>query len=116
MSSESKQIDLPPDDVRDVSVAVVTEPALVIEMRETIERLKAKVARYEDPLAERFEILKNAAIDSGVKRQTLMNWVNAKPISLVKHKYDEHGTLWICVIDARRQRFAFAPSMGRNGP
>jgi hypothetical protein len=105
--------DLPPD----LSVpVVVTESALVTDLREIIERQKAEVARLKEPLAEDFQILKNAAKDSGVPRQTLMNWVNAKPVPLVKHKYDEHGTLWIDVKDAIRQRFALAPSMGRNGP
>ncbi len=107
--------ELPPDDVPDLSVPVVTELALIIDLRETIERLEAENARLKEPLGEDFQILKNAAKDSGVPRQTLMNWMNAKPVSLVKHKYDEHGTLWICVIDAKRQRFALAPSMGQNG-
>jgi hypothetical protein len=108
----SATVELPPDDVPDLSVPVVTESALVIDLRETIERLEAENGRLKDPLDEDFQILKNAATDSGVPRQTLMRWVEA---GLVKHKYDERGTLWICVIDAKRQRFALAPSMGQNG-
>ncbi|SHG80893.1 hypothetical protein [Bradyrhizobium erythrophlei] len=113
----SAPVEFPPDTSPDLSVPVVTESVIIAEMRETIERLKAKVARYEDPLAERFERLKNAVLDSGVARQTLMNWVRDK---LVNHYYDgpdeDHLTLWIDVIHARALRFAFAPTMGRNGP
>jgi hypothetical protein len=108
----AKQIIDPPPFIEPVS----TESALVAEMRETIERLEAKVARYEAPLAQRFEILKNAVIDSGVPRQTLMNWVRD---GLVSHYYDgpdeDHLTLYIDVIHAQALRFAFAPTMGRNG-
>jgi hypothetical protein len=112
----SATVELPPDEMPSLAMLIDTEPAIVIEQRARIERLEAEVARLKDPLGEDFQILKNAEKDSGVPRQTLMNWVNAKPVPLVKHEYDEHGTLWICVIDAKRQRFALAPSVGRNGP
>ena len=36
-----------------------------------------------------------------------MHWVR---LGLVKHRYDEHGVLWIDVRDAIRQRFYLAPA------
>jgi hypothetical protein len=86
-----------------------TESPIIADMRARIERLKAQVARLQEPFAEQYEILKNAALDSGVPRQTLSRWVRYK---LVKHKYDAHGQLWIDVKDAIRQRFALAPAGG----
>ena len=92
-----------------------TESPVITEMRATIERLEAQVARLTEPFAEKYEVLKNAVTDSGVPRQTLMRWVSAIP-PLVRHYRDANGTLQIDVIDAKRQRFALAPSTGANGP
>jgi hypothetical protein len=88
----------------------IVELALVMKAR--IERLEAEVARLKEPFAEDFQIPKNAAKDSGVPRQTLERWVGEGKI---RFKYDDHGQLWIDVIDAIRQRFALAPAMGRTG-
>jgi hypothetical protein len=77
-------------------------------LEEQAARDKAKIARYEDSLAERFEVPKNAETDTGIPRQTLKRWAAANP-PLIKHKYDDNGQLWIDVIDAKRQRFFLAP-------
>jgi hypothetical protein len=98
-------VELPPDDL----AAPETESPLVTDLRARIERLTAQVARLEEPDAEKFERLKNAELDSGVPRQTLTRWAKR---GLVKHYYDEHGMLWICVKDAIRKRFALAPAGG----
>jgi hypothetical protein len=95
------------------NIEQTVEPPLVMaDLLEKNERLKAQVARLMAPSAEDFQIPKNAAKDSGVPRQTLERWVREGKI---RFKYDDHGQLWIDVIDAIRQRFALAPAMGRNG-
>jgi hypothetical protein len=85
---------------------------LALVMKARVERLEAEVARLKAPFAEDFQIPKNAAKDSGVPRQTLERWAREGKI---RFKYDDHGQLWIDVIDAIRQRFALAPAMGRIG-
>ena len=91
---------------------VNTEHALIVEMKASIARLTAEVARLKEPFAEDFQLPKNAAKDSGVPRQTLEKWVE---LGKVKHFYDDHGQLWICVIDAIRQRYGLPPGSGKNG-
>ena len=98
--------ELPPDD------PATAQKARIEELTAIVARQNAELARFKHPLAEDFQIPKNAAKDSGVPRQTLEKWVE---LGKVKHKYDDHGQLWIDVIDARRQRFALAPGSGKNG-
>jgi hypothetical protein len=88
--------------------------ALLWRMATINASLTAEVARIKEPLAEDYHPLKRAAGLSGVPRTTLSpRWVSK---GLVKHYYDEHGDLWIDVIDARRQRFLLASQpVSRNG-
>ncbi len=114
----SATAELPPNELPGLTMLVDAEAVIRTEQRARIKRLEeqlarseAKVERSEDPLAERFEVPKNAEMDTGIPRQTLERWAAAIP-PLVKHFHDENGQLWIDCIDANRQRFALAPIDG----
>lgn len=106
-------VDLPPHFTPTITgTDTPPESPLIAEQAARIEvltaanaRLEADNARLRDPLAENYQVVKQAAFLSGVPRQTLENWAE---LGKVKHEWRD-GRLWIDVIDAIRQRFLLAP-------
>jgi hypothetical protein len=90
--------ELPADDL----LPVPTPDSLAMaEMQVTIERLTHQIATLIGPAGENWQRFKNAAIDSNTTRETLRRRVKS---GLVKSRIDEHGIVWVDVVDATRVR------------
>jgi hypothetical protein len=92
----AKNIMHPPDQIEP------PETQQVADLRRTVTMLEARLAAFEGKAQPAdYQLLKNAAKDSGVPKTTLRRWCLA---GLVACHEDKLG-MWVDVTDARRVRF-----------